>query len=153
MVIIRKAETSDIKHIANHMRKCDQKEIWLAEHKTPRQALEESLDKSSYAFTALLNNIPVVMFGLAPQSLLSDEGMVWALATEDIEHMQKTFMVRSKDFITVCLTMYPSVMNYVHVENKKSLAWLHWLGATIYPAAPYGPENAMFRYFTIERRD
>ena len=90
---------------------------------------------------------------LRPALLLEDIGTPWLLGTfrlfapgSESAH-RRSLMVDSRAYIALMLDRFPSLVNFVHAENKRSTRWLASLGFTLSPAAPYGPFGAPFHRF------
>lgn len=149
--IVRDAEIEDVFELAPNLRPKDKREIWKSHHKTAENALMEGLLNSEICFTMERNEKPIVMFGIVPQSLLSNSATIWLLASPEIERIQVAFLKHSRYFIDLMLQHYPYLDNYVDAENKKSIEWLKFCGATLEEPKPYGIEKALFRYFYFRR--
>lgn len=130
------------------MREPDKNEIWASSHKTPLESLTDGLALSSVVYTVHYGE-PTTMFGVAPQSILSGNGVVWALGTENVRSNWMHFLRQSRYFIDLIWEGYDRLVNYVDARHKESILWLRWLGAKIYPAQPFGLEGLPFHYFEL----
>ena len=65
MLNIVPAHTSHISSIAATMRTADRFEVWAASLVHPEEALSISLELSPMAWTALVHDTPIAMFGAA----------------------------------------------------------------------------------------
>ncbi len=152
-VIVRDSIESDIFVIANDMRQADRDEIFASHHKKPIDALREGFKNSTLCFTVLWKGTPVAMFGTAPLSILSDEGSIWLLGSNDFCYCYRALVRHSKRFIEMMLVYYPKLQNFIDVRNTVSLRWLEACGAKIEEAVNYGIEQLPFHRFTFARRD
>jgi len=141
---IRESIQEDILAIKDRLRKEEVQEVWASNNATPEKALTESFKRSSKCYTFLIDGIPAAMFGIAPDSLLSNSASVWFLGTDDMGRAKKTFMVQSRRFINLLLKEYPVLYNFVDYRYKKTLQWLEWCGAKIFDPAPYGRDQLPF---------
>ena len=110
--------------IAKNMRQADIDEL----SKTgvgPHEGLLNGLTGDE-CFTVILNGIPVMMFGVVRSGF---NGVVWALGTDDINSMKKTFVKSSFKWRDYFLCSYMSLYNWVDVDNKKAIQWLKFIGA------------------------
>ncbi|RAU21077.1 hypothetical protein CU669_15080 [Paramagnetospirillum kuznetsovii] len=147
------AEAWHIPYIVVGMREADRDEVWASSHALPIDALERSLSASTMAWTGMVDGIPVCMFGVAPRSLLDGRvGAPWMLGTYEVERHSKAFLRRNKAYVAQMLEAYPVLENHVDVRHGISIKWLQWLGFTIGPVAPHGPDDMPFHKFTMRRR-
>jgi len=148
---VRKAEKSDIEHIASNMRESDIEEIWASHHEEPKKALESGLESSIFACT-IENGVPIAMFGICPYNIIGDTASIWMLATDDLNKMKKTFVKNNKKIIDIMLEYYPILENYVDARNEQSIKWLKLCGAEMDEPVPFGVEQLPFRHFTFRRK-
>lgn len=150
-IIVRDSIRDDAKYIADNMREADKEEIWASHNHKPLDAMKISLDDSFMCLTVLDKNVPVLMFGIVPESMLGNKASVWMLATDGINNIKRRFVRHSKAFINMFLYFFPVLENYVHDKNVKSIEWLRMCGAKIEEAIPFGAEQKLFRRFTFTR--
>lgn len=97
---------------------------------TPFIALHQPIkEKDGFVFTALYDNQPVAMFGVA--NLLSDDdlnmGTVWMLGTNELYKIQKSFIKTTKEVVDWLMTKYDIIENIVPVQNIRTIKWLKLL--------------------------
>ena len=117
---------------------------------SPRRALRLALVVSGrydLAFTATLENEPVVMFGITPPSILDEVAVPWMLTTAAVEKHPKTFMKESRALFEVFKQSFPRMRNYVDARNTVAVRWLQWLGFSVYYPEPFGPDEMPFHKF------
>ena len=141
----------DAEYLKHNMRKQDVEEIWLSHHYTPEQAMDFTIQKTIFSLTVRIQDRPVVMFGVNGETVLGDKGVVWMLATPEIDKIKLRFMRHSRQYIDMMMEFYPYLYNFVHVKNRVSIAWLRKLGAKFDTAKPHGKEQALFRYFYFQK--
>ena len=118
--------------IAANLREADQLEIWASHRRTPHEALHVSLAHAELAWTALVNEIPSIMWGVGRVgTLLAPTGSPWLLATPDIHLVERPFLRLNRVYIARMLELFPRLENHVHAANTASLRWLRWCGFTI----------------------
>ncbi len=149
--MVRTSNELDIDLMKNRLRKSDIDEVWASHHHTPEEALRLSFEMSALCLTVDIKGMPVAMFGIVPQTLLSDRANVWLLATDGILKVRKSFLKHCKEFIDVMLKEYSVLENYVDARNALSIRWLKWCGAVIEEAKPIGIEKLPFHYFYFGR--
>ena len=150
-IIVRDSVVADIKPIADNMRKSDKDEIWASHNRLPINALALGYGSSTICLTIEHNGIPCAMFGVYPESFLSDKASVWLLATNRFCMCRRKLVRHSKGFIDFLLKHYQHLENYVDVRNKASIRWLEFCGAKLEKAKPFGVEGKLFQRFSFER--
>jgi hypothetical protein len=150
-VKVVRSTKQDAEYIAKHMRKADIEEIWASHHYTPEEAMAFTIEKTMFCLTVSVEGVPVVMFGVNGESILGDRGIVWMLATDDIQKIAFRFVRHSKKFINLMQEFYPYMYNYVDSRNSTSIFWLKMIGAKIQDAQPHGVEGKLFHYFYFSK--
>jgi len=147
---IREVEDGDIAVLVRNMRKHDVQEVNAATRMGVRNAVETSVNLSTYAKTGLVNDELVCMWGVCPISLISSSGSPWMLGTDLIEKKQRIFLRRSKPWLEDIKKGYKTLENHVDERNTLSVRWLKWLGFEMKKAEPYGVNGELFHKFTME---
>ena len=151
-IAIIPAQASHIPLIAAHMRAADVTECHALGH-APAEALEGSLSASTMAWTGLVDDLPVAMFGVATPSLLdTSTGIPWMLGTNAVDRHAQAILRRNKAYVARMSAAFPRMENYVDARNVTSIKWLNWLGFTIEPVVPHGPYGLPFHKFHMRRR-
>ena len=147
-----KPTTALVHRIADNMRGEDAAEVWAASHHTPLESLLASWAASEFCTVALsAEGEPLVMFGLVRRDLVSDRGVIWMLGADTSRAHKKEFLLQTPKVISQMLLVCRRLHNMVHSKNRASLRWLRWLGFTILPPRPHGPDGELFHEFYIER--
>ena len=150
-ITVERSTRGDAEYLKHNMRQQDKEEIWASHHHTPEQAMDFIINKTIFCLTVKIQGQPVAMFGVNGETVLGDKGIVWMLATDEIDKIKLRFLRHSRRFVKMMLEYYPYVYNFVDVRNKVSIAWLRKLGAKFDTAKPHGVEQKLFRYFWFER--
>lgn len=127
----------DVKHMAEHLRPIDVIEAWLLLRRLPLEALDTSVKLSDHSFIVKADGEPVILYGVNRIGL-SDEGVVWMVATPRIKFLQKVFLRKCKKEFLSLTEGYEMVYNYVYEHNTIALSWLKWLGFDISSPTPSG---------------
>jgi|TARA_R110000822_G_scaffold267654_1_gene391149 hypothetical protein len=99
---------------------------------TPWRALMSPLQNSSAeTYTALVDDKPVMMFGVVPEHELV--GTIWMLCSDVVDKHPKTFIKWSPAFLDYFQEQYFLLQNVCPVEHYKTLTWLGYLGFMIMP--------------------
>lgn len=134
-------------HVAANMRGADRAEVWAAGHRTPREALERAVDLSTLAWVGYGDGEPAAAWGVAPASLLGETGIPWLLGTDAIERHPAAFLRRCRGLLADMSRDFLVLRNLVDLRNRTSIRWLKWLGFTLEPPVPHGPDRLPFHPF------
>ncbi len=143
------ATAEHVAELAETMRQADRDEIRAASMQEPLAALTNGLRASTHAWAGLLDGEVACIFGVAPISLMGGNGSVWLLGSDLIDQHPKHFLRRCRRQLAVMARGYSLLQNYVDDRNKKSIAWLEWLGFTIEEPVPHGIAGLPFRHFYL----
>ena len=149
-VRIEPARPDHVALLAPVMRAADRQEVWASSRSTPAQALANGLAMSSRAWTVFFDGEVAAMWGVAPLALLSDTGAPWLLSSPAVDRHPVTFLRGSRALVDDIQDGYAVLRNYVDARYARSIRWLRWLGFTVEPPVPIGPEKLPFHPF--ERR-
>ena len=105
--------------------------------------------KSAFAWTAIVNGQPEVMFGVGDVNVLTGAGSPWLLGTDAVEKHYVAFLRLSVDFRAQLLERYSVLTNIVHDGNRASIRWLRWLGFKFSDPVSIGGHD--FRLFELRR--
>jgi hypothetical protein len=132
------------------MRQADVDEV-AASGKEPYLALADSLNSSIMAWTGLVDDEPVCVFGVAPLDILSGIGSPWLLGTGFLPRYAMTFLRMNKAYVQKMSELFPHLENYVDARNKLSIRWLKWLGFQFdAQPVPYGIWGTPFYRFWMK---
>lgn len=112
------------------MRTIDMLEIiGLGNH--PRLALVESYNVTERPWTILTRDYRMIgSFGVA-NSTIEGMGVPWLLGTHRMHLIKRTFIEQSKEWLSRLFNdKYEVLTNYIMEDNKLSIRWLKWLGAS-----------------------
>jgi len=138
-----------LKYVADNMRQADALECKLLSDLTPIQALTRGAEMSDYCSVVVIDGEPCAVVGLVVLNHLGGVGVPWLLATHGALKNRRIFINRCKQGVEDMRTVCPNLMNFVHADNKLSVRWLRWMGFTIEPSTPMGPNGAHFHKFHI----
>ena len=105
-------------------------------------AIAQSLARSLWAETYLVDGEVAAIMGLAVSSVIGGHGVPWLLTGPACERHKRRFMVESRRQVARMLAQAPPLINYVHADYGRAVRWLGWLGFSIDP-----PLNGFHRIF------
>ena len=153
--IVRPVTLDEVIWISSRLRPEDAAEVLAASGEKPEDILPITTMECREAYTMRweVGGDPVVIFGVGDDYLLKDWGVVWLLATVDINKGIKAFAREVPHWLNGWMTRrYPAGLhNLVDTRNKSHLRWLRrmnfQLGETI-------EQNGVdFQHFTYRRTD
>lgn len=147
---IVEATEEHILPIADSMRVCDVKEVFATALATPEDALGYGFKHGSQCYTALIDDRPAIMFGVVSGSYLTQTGIPWLLATDDVKNVKRKFIENSLPYVHQFASQYKLLENYVHEDNKDSIKWLKWCGFELVERVRYGIMGEWFWRFRME---
>lgn len=74
-------------------------------------------------------------------------GVPWMLASPLLTKIRKQFLRESKAFLDEMSCGYDKLWNVAWSKNTEHLRWLKWLGFTMLPAQPRGPDGELYLEF------
>ena len=150
---VKRAKPEHIPCIAENMRESDRREVWASNRRTPLEALTLSLQHAELAFTAFIDGVPALMWGVgAPAGLLSVVGVPWFLGTDAIREVIRDFLKYSPRFVQMMQDRFPRLENHVHARNRLSIRWLTHCGFTL-DSEPTEINGEAFFKFWRERHE
>jgi hypothetical protein len=102
---------------------------------------------STHTYTVFLGDKPILMFGVAPMSILNGVGSPWLVGTDDMHGIRRQFVRECRPYVVQMLAIYGELRNFVDVRNEVSIRWLQWLGFKMEPAVRYGINGERFYPF------
>lgn len=150
MICIKKATIQDALFVSKNLRDTDKRELKRAGKTNYEQAVLDSVRISPFAFAALEDGVPLCVFGLLPDGVLSIRARVWMLGTNAINENKKEFVKTCRTVISEMLDIYPVLYNIVDANYPQAIRLLKFLDAS------FGGEitldtGAPFLFFEIRR--
>lgn len=135
--------------MAPHMRAAEVREIMSSDGLTPIKGLLREIDRSSSAWSWIVDGEVACMFGIITPYLLDAESYPWMLTTPLVEVHSRQFARACKSLLPELLAIHPRLSGRVDARYELSVRWLDWLGAKISSPEPWGVAGAPFRKFEI----
>lgn len=148
-VLFRRPTPADIGALEAGMRGPDRDEIIAMRGPDVRASLERAVRVSTLARAMDVDGAFILLFGVAPVSLLGRVGAPWMLATERVERCPGALMRGASLYIPIMRDLYPVLVNYVDARNTRSIRWLKRLGFTFFPPEPVGVAGLPFHRFEM----
>lgn len=139
---IREATLEDARFLGENLRKPDILEC-CSHGMHPMDAVLMSFRNSDICRVAVVDNVPLAIFGVCTDVSDPSTGIVYLLGTKAIEKHAKSFLELSKKELLSIGSKYTKLTNLIHKINIKHLKWVQWLGFEI---TPY---NFMFDRITL----
>lgn len=139
------AQAAHVAAIAAAVRAQDAAELAAGWNATPEQCMHYGL--RFVAFTGLVDDAPVCMFGVTPFSVLAREGVPWMVGTVALEQLsvEKALLRHARGEFAHLRAGYARLFNVVDDANAAGKRWLAWLGFQMGEPFPFG--RGTFRCF------
>ena len=152
MLVLDTATRKSAVWISTRLREVDNQEVAAATGAKPKDAVPLSFDISRECFMIRPSGAdnPFAIVGTVAAGAVRGEkniGVIWMLATDEIEDNAFAFARFSNPLAVRLLEPYDATMNYVWSKNERHLRWLKWAGFTILEPKPHGPFNELFHPF------
>jgi len=131
MVTVKTATDLHAEFIAFNAREADIKELYAAAYETPIEVMTKGLRMCDDVKVLIVKDIPVCMWGVWTESLMTGRGQPWMIGTHYLDRYPKKFIQECKPQLMEIFDKYVILSNYVDARNKKSIRWLKWLGFDI----------------------
>ncbi len=97
---------------------------------------------------------PFAIFGTVPAGEAEGKrvGIVWMLATDEIDDNAIAFARTSRQWAKRLLEPYDYTLNYVWNRNIKHIRWLRWAGYIILMPERRGPFDEWFHPFYMSKQ-
>jgi hypothetical protein len=150
--VIVPATAEHIPAIAADLREADREELRAVGCMDPLDCMFHGLAHSEKAWTGLIDEEPVCMFGAVPASILGNVGRPWMVGTNRLDKHPLVFLRRCKR--EGCLgemrERFDVLTNYVDVRNTRAIEWLMWLGFDVrFEPVRIGPYKMPFLRFEM----
>lgn len=138
-------DAAHIAYLVEHMRPEDRAEVFAATGLTIEQAVQQSVEVSSFSAAEVVGADVLAIWGVVEESLLTpDIGRVWMLSSTAVENHHKLFFRRSKEVVETLRVRYSALYNEVDARYTRALRWADRLGFEILPARLSGYERRPF---------
>lgn len=140
-----------VDRLAVTMQKEDVDAVWALAHLSPYVAIERSVAHSTKAFTWLHEGDVGCIVGYEASSPLASTASPWLLASPLVHSSPRYFLRASRQFLDQLLVKHELLTNVIDARHTRSLKWITWCGATLFPATAMGPEGLPFIRHEIRR--
>ena len=140
----------DALFVSKNLRDTDKRELKRAGQYDYEQAVLESVRVSPFAFAALSGRVPLCVFGMVPDGVLSPGARVWMLGTQAINENKKEFLKTCRSVVNGMLDIYPVLYNLVDANYPQAIRLLNFLDASFGKKITLDT-GAPFLFFEIRR--
>ena len=118
--LYRTIKESDLETLNKKIRDIDRQEVEVACNQSLSECLKDSI-KYKNTKVVTVNDKAVAVFGCV-------NGYPWFLASDEAFYNKTKFLKQSAHIVTCWLKEFNYIHNFVHIENKKAVKWLKFLG-------------------------
>lgn len=151
-IVFIKPIHGDLRYIAENLKQSTRKEIVGLTGPNILAELEHCFQTSEVAVECRIDNVPVAAFGIIRTNPFVPEGVVWFVTTEDTQKNKIYTAKQSKKVMQSWLHDWERLYNWVNEDNKQTIKWLIWMGATVYPPEPRGIATMKYCYFEFRKQ-
>lgn len=144
---IRDADHGDVAYLSAHIRGIDKREVAAVSGRSVYSAMSSGLKMSEICRVGTVDDVPFCIYGVYRLSMLSSDGSIWMLGTDELSKHWYKFGRESKREVRDMISGFRMVENYCHAENKLTVRWLKWLEFEIEEAKPFGRLQELFHRF------
>lgn len=130
MTRLADADSRHARLIAASMRERDIEEVRAGWGREPFEAMREALSASYYARTLFHGFEPLLMYGLAPLTVLGGAARLWMFPSAAIDRHPFAFARASRRFAPELFRHCTLATNFIGLHDKPALRWLTWMGGT-----------------------
>lgn len=136
-----------VKHIEEHLRTIDKKELQGAYTSVTKCAMHEFCD-NFLAFGE--NGEPIAIYGIT-KCPVNGYHIVWMVGTTKLKNYKKELITMGLDEIGRFIKEYGPVTNYISTDNNESRRWLKKAGAVF--GTPFKENGITWQQFVIRRNE
>jgi hypothetical protein len=134
--------------MAPNMRAVEAREVMDSDGLTPVRALIREVERSSVAWSWIVDGEVACMFGIISPDMLG-AAYPWFLTTPLVEKHSRQFARACKTLLPELLSAHPRLSGHVDARHALSVRWLRWLGADVREAEKWGKADVLFHPFSI----
>lgn len=136
-----------VKHIEEHLRTIDKKELQGAYTSVTKCVMYEFCD-NFLAFGE--KDEPIAIYGIT-KCPVNGYHIVWMVGTTEIKNYKKELITRGLDEISRFTKEYGPITNYISIDNSESRRWLLKAGAVF--GTPFNENGITWQQFVIRRTE
>lgn len=157
-------ETATLEHaraLAPLLRPEDVAEVVAAGYANGLEAVEASVREAEIAWAVMVRHDGqeevAALYGargIGRASMLTgpEVGEIWFLTGRRFPKHPRAMMGVARLAMKLMLRSYPVLFNVIDARYEAAVRWARWLGFTVWPALPYGPQGLPFHLAVIHRR-
>ncbi len=134
-----------IEHVIENLSAADRAELAAANVRYPLEIFLRARREAVVCGAVERDGLPVAVWGACPHPLDPDSGLVWMVGTEDVRGTGRAGARLSRTALARIRPHFRQLVNWVHVEHRRAIAWLWWLGFHI-ERTPVGPGGAFLTF-------
>lgn len=121
--------------VADRLASMDDMEARIMSKTDPREAMMQSVrrsvDMGGIVLVCMIDGSPELVCGACRNELLSGNGQIWMLHTDEVERKQHRKFVKLSRIVLEALVQGSHcdyLDNWCLAENTRAIRWLQWLG-------------------------
>lgn len=152
-ILVRPPTLADVRTMAEHMRKDDARELQASSCASAERSLYLCLHRSPHRWAMDVDGKLGLLGGISIHSLVTGVGSPWLMGTTELERVPGALTRVALRYRDLAIGLYPELVNYVDVRNRRAIKWLKRLGFTVHQdPIPYGPYRMPFYKFEMRSK-
>lgn len=143
------ATLAHAKELGPRLRQADRDEVQAASGMPAEDVLILAVAHAKQAHAWHLDGRLVAISGISGSLIDQAVGVVWMLASDDVESVPKLLLKGQRQYVRDLLQGHDMLMNFVDNRNIKAQRWLRWLGFQLGDPEPFGAAGLLFRPFKM----
>ncbi len=135
-----------IEHVIAHLSADDRAELAAANIRYPLEIFLRARREAVVSGAATRGKEVIAIWGVCPHPQDAEVGLVWMVGTEDVRGTGRAGARLSRTALARIRPHFRQLVNWVHVEHRRAIAWLWWLGFHI-ERTPVGPGGAFLTFW------
>jgi hypothetical protein len=123
---VRPASADDVEWLAPRLREADLQEIAAGTGEPALSVLTRGLTTSRPCLVGCVNDDPIVIFGVAPNS--DNSGSIWMLATDAIVTHRRAYLSMCSSWLNTLNGLYPTLLCLADARNTVHHRLIKWAG-------------------------
>lgn len=135
-----------IEHVIENLCEADRAELRAANVRYPLEVFLRAKRDAVVCGAVERDGLPIAVWGATRHPEDDEVGLVWMVGTEGVQGTGRAGARTSRAALARIRPHFRQLVNWVHVEHRRAIGWLWWLGFHI-ERTPCGPGGAFLTFW------